>query len=76
MYLISITLVYHNFDISQVILVDRGWVPMKMVKPAKRMEGQIQGEVKMTGIVRHHENRPPLMPKSTSGKERVFMYRY
>jgi len=34
------------------VLVDRGWVPADLKDPAKRAEGQVQGEVAVSGIVR------------------------
>lgn len=34
---------------GQVILVDRGWVPMELKDPATRPEGQIEGVVTIAG---------------------------
>uniref|UniRef100_A0A147BHD8 SURF1-like protein n=1 Tax=Ixodes ricinus TaxID=34613 RepID=A0A147BHD8_IXORI len=48
-------------DVS--ILVNRGWVPRAKTAPESRAQGQIEGEVQLTGIVRRPEKRPPLGPK-------------
>lgn len=40
-------------DVGVVVLIDRGWVPADRRDPATRPEGQIQGEVTITGIVRN-----------------------
>ncbi|CAN8019260.1 unnamed protein product [Ixodes persulcatus] len=48
-------------DVS--ILVNRGWVPRAKTAPESRAQGQIEGEVQLTGIVRKPEKRPPLGPK-------------
>ncbi|CAN7992794.1 unnamed protein product, partial [Ixodes hexagonus] len=45
------------------ILVNRGWVPRAKTHPESRAQGQIEGEVELTGIVRRPEKRPPLGPK-------------
>lgn len=41
-------------DISprETILIDRGWVPFDRKDPATRPQGQLQGEVEITGLVR------------------------
>jgi len=46
------------------ILVNRGWVPMSRVKPSTRLEGQVKGEVEVTGIIRRTEPRPQFAPKN------------
>ena len=40
-------------DPGVVVLVDRGWVPEDKRDPATRADGQIPGEVTITGIVRN-----------------------
>lgn len=37
---------------GKVILVNRGWVPPNLKDPASRKEAQIEGEVKLTGLLR------------------------
>lgn len=38
------------------ILVNRGWVPKNKIDAEKRKEGQVEGEVTFTGIVRRTEH--------------------
>ena len=40
-------------QLGLVLLVDRGWVPDDKRDPATRAQGQIEGEVTITGIVRN-----------------------
>ncbi|XP_075736360.1 surfeit locus protein 1 isoform X2 [Rhipicephalus microplus] len=56
------------------ILVNRGWVPMSALAPQKRLQGQIEGEVNLVGIVRSPEKRPPLGPKNKS-TDRTWLYK-
>ncbi|XP_046387790.1 surfeit locus protein 1 [Ischnura elegans] len=51
-------------DRNLTILVNRGWVPSKFKHAETRMEGQIDGEVELIGIVRAHEQRGPFMPRN------------
>ncbi|XP_037560267.1 surfeit locus protein 1 isoform X1 [Dermacentor silvarum] len=51
-------------DRDFTILVNRGWVPKSSTLPHKRLQGQIEGEVNLVGIVRKSEKRPPLGPKN------------
>lgn len=37
----------------EVILINRGWVPFKHKAPEDRVQGQLEGEVTVTGIVRY-----------------------
>ncbi|XP_070385121.1 surfeit locus protein 1 isoform X3 [Dermacentor albipictus] len=53
-------------DRDFTILVNRGWVPKSTTPPQKRLQGQIEGEVNLVGIVRKSEKRPPLGPKNQS----------
>uniref|UniRef100_A0A224Z9F6 SURF1-like protein n=1 Tax=Rhipicephalus zambeziensis TaxID=60191 RepID=A0A224Z9F6_9ACAR len=53
-------------DRDYTILVNRGWVPKSALPPQKRLQGQIEGEVSLVGIVRSPEKRPPLGPKNQS----------
>lgn len=57
---------------DESILVNRGWVSRKFVKPETRKEGQVSGEVELTGVVRLGEMRPQFTPDHKGG---VFLYR-
>jgi len=46
------------------ILVNRGWVPKNQLQPSSRPQGQVEGEVEMSGIVRSTEARPQFSPKN------------
>jgi len=35
------------------IIINRGWVPLKKMDPTTRVQGQIEGEVEIVGILRH-----------------------
>ncbi|KAF2364202.1 Surfeit locus 1/Shy1 [Trinorchestia longiramus] len=61
-------------DTGETILVNRGWVPKKLKDPNTRLDGQVEGEQELTGVVRLGERRTPFMPKST-GKSSFFLYR-
>ncbi|XP_062550700.1 SURF1-like protein [Armigeres subalbatus] len=54
------------------ILINRGWVPKRMLNAASRPEGQIRGIVELQGVVRLPENRPQFTPKQ---RGEIFMYR-
>ncbi|XP_076057111.1 surfeit locus protein 1 [Oratosquilla oratoria] len=56
------------------ILVNRGWVPRKKKKPSSRHEGQLEGELVITAVVRDKEARAPFMPDNTKGSP-IFTYR-
>lgn len=61
-------------DRDLTILVNRGWVPKKMTLPSTRPEGQVTGELTLTGIVRHTEKRPPFGIKNKQ-ENRRWLYR-
>ncbi|KFB51465.1 AGAP006533-PA-like protein [Anopheles sinensis] len=54
------------------ILVNRGWVPKRLLDPATRPEGQVKGTVELEGVVRVQENRPQFTPQQRGA---IFMYR-
>lgn len=54
------------------ILINRGWVPKRLLDPATRPEGQIKGTVELQGVVRLPENRPQFTPNQRGP---IFMYR-
>ncbi|XP_037934212.1 SURF1-like protein [Teleopsis dalmanni] len=57
---------------DDIILVNRGWVSRKQVKPTTRPEGQIEHEVEITGVVRCGEKRAQFTPEHKGG---IFLYR-
>lgn len=54
------------------ILINRGWVPKRLLDPASRPEGQIKGIVELQGVVRLPEIRPQFTPNQRGA---IFMYR-
>lgn len=62
-------------DREETILVNRGWVPTTQVDARTRQAGQIKGPVKISGIVRLQERRPPFMPKSDQTSQDIWLYR-
>uniref|UniRef100_A0A1A9UXX9 SURF1-like protein n=1 Tax=Glossina austeni TaxID=7395 RepID=A0A1A9UXX9_GLOAU len=59
-------------DRDDIILINRGWIPRKYLKPGSRESGQIKGELELTGVVRKGEQRPQFTPEH---KGDVFLYR-
>lgn len=57
---------------EETILINRGWVSRQHVKPENRTEGQVQGTVSLTGVVRQPEPRPQFSPDH---KTEIFLYR-
>ncbi|GLV33933.1 Surfeit 1 [Carabus blaptoides fortunei] len=51
-------------DRDVTILVNRGWVPGNNKDPRTRIQGQINGEVELVGVVRLNENRPTFIPNN------------
>ena len=49
-------------DDGAIVLFDRGWVPSLKKDPAKRAEGQIQGKVQLTGVVRRAQIQRQFAP--------------
>jgi surfeit locus 1 family protein len=41
------------------VLIDRGWVPADKAHPAARREGQVEGEVRLSGIARYRSGDRP-----------------
>lgn len=64
----------YNNSKEEWILVNRGWVPSTKADPRTRREGQIQGEVEVSGIVRVTEQRSVFMPKDGQQKNN-WLYR-
>ncbi|KAF7241108.1 Surfeit locus protein 1 [Varanus komodoensis] len=55
---------FHCTDLGITILVNRGFVSRKKVKPETRLKGQIQEEIELTGVVRLSETRAPFVPEN------------
>ncbi|EEB11739.1 Surfeit locus protein, putative [Pediculus humanus corporis] len=51
-------------DRKETILVNRGWIPKVKKSPQTRLEGQIDDEVELIGLIRLSEKRPPLGRKN------------
>ena len=49
---------------GQEILVNRGWVAQSKLRPETRPQGQVEGEVSISGIVRKTEGRAQFAPKN------------
>ena len=50
------------------IMVNRGFVPREKRNSETRKAGQIEGVIELTGILRHNEKRPPLVPRNNPQK--------
>jgi surfeit locus 1 family protein len=61
-------------DKDLTILVNRGWVPRDRVNPRTRLQGQIEGDVDLTGVVRLTEKRQP-MGASNNPARGIWFYR-
>ncbi|KAK7074940.1 Surfeit locus protein 1 [Halocaridina rubra] len=61
-------------DRDLTILINRGWVSRKFRNPQSRMEGQLEGPVHFTAVVRKTENRAPFTPDNRTGSL-IFTFR-
>ncbi|XP_025905230.1 surfeit locus protein 1 [Nothoprocta perdicaria] len=61
---------FYCTDLGVTILVNRGFVPKKKLKPETRQKGQIEGEIDLTGVVRLSETRKPFVPENNIEKNR------
>lgn len=55
-----------------VVFVNRGFVPQELRDPGKRPEGQVTGQVTLTGIVRAPEERSWFTPDDVPAQNRWF----
>jgi surfeit locus 1 family protein len=55
-------------DDGKIVLFDRGWVPSTKKEPAKRAEGQVEGKVELTGIVRRAQVQRQFAPDNVPDK--------
>ncbi|XP_062816317.1 surfeit locus protein 1 isoform X1 [Anolis carolinensis] len=61
---------FHCTDLGITILVNRGFVSKKKLKPETRMKGQVEGELDLTGVVRLTEPRQPFVPENDPERNR------
>lgn len=61
---------FHCTDLGITILVNRGYVPRKKIRPETRMKGQMEGEVEVVGVVRQTEQRKPFVPQNDVERNR------
>ncbi|XP_030363146.1 surfeit locus protein 1 isoform X1 [Strigops habroptila] len=61
---------FYCTDLGVTILVNRGFVPKKKLKPETRLKGQIEDEIDLTGVVRLSETRKPFVPENNVEKNR------
>lgn len=59
-------------DGGGAVLINRGWVPFDRVEPASRAEGQIAGEVTVTGIIRFPKGQGMFTPDNDVAKNNWF----
>ncbi len=58
--------IYTPFHISDFypVIVNRGWVPTDMRDPSTRPQGQIAGEITITGLTRHRREKGRFIPEN------------
>ncbi|XP_025917984.1 surfeit locus protein 1 isoform X2 [Apteryx rowi] len=61
---------FYCTDLGVTILVNRGFVPKKKLKPETRLKGQIEDEIDVIGVVRMSETRKPFVPENNIEKNR------
>jgi surfeit locus 1 family protein len=55
------------------VLVDRGWVPADQAHPAARRQGQLEGQVEITGIARYRgDGRPGWFTPDNEPEQRLW----
>ncbi len=57
---------------GKTVLIDRGFVPDRLKDPASRAEGQVEGIVTVTGIVRMPDTQGPFVPDNEPNANRWF----
>jgi surfeit locus 1 family protein len=55
-------------DSGTIVLYDRGWIPSEQKEPAKRAQGQLEGKVDLTGIVRRTQIKRQFAPENDPPK--------
>ncbi|KAH0615377.1 hypothetical protein JD844_004559 [Phrynosoma platyrhinos] len=61
---------FYCTDLGITILVNRGFVSRKKLKPEMRLKGQIEEEIELTGVVRLSETRKPFVPENNVERNR------
>ncbi len=54
------------------VIVNRGFVPDRLKEPASRLQGQISGELTVTGLLRRPEGSNPFTPANDPARNRWF----
>lgn len=55
---------FYCSDLGITILVNRGFVPRKSIRPETRLKGQVNDEMEVVGVVRLTEIRKPFVPQN------------
>jgi len=55
-------------DRGQIVLFDRGWAPSEKKDPKTRAEGQVAGDVKLSGVVRRSQVQRQFSPDNVPDK--------
>ncbi|CAN9504430.1 unnamed protein product [Ophioblennius macclurei] len=55
---------FYCTDLGITILVNRGYVPRKKIRPETRQKGQVEDEMEVVGVVRLTEVRKPFVPNN------------
>ncbi|XP_042334949.1 surfeit locus protein 1 isoform X2 [Sceloporus undulatus] len=61
---------FYCTDLGITILVNRGFVSRKKLKPETRLKGQTEEEIELTGVVRLSETRKPFVPENNVERNR------
>ncbi|XP_066466881.1 surfeit locus protein 1 [Tiliqua scincoides] len=61
---------FYCTDLGITILVNRGFVSRRKVKPETRLKGQIPDEIELIGVVRLSETRKPFVPENNVERNR------
>jgi surfeit locus 1 family protein len=51
-------------DDGRIVLFERGWIAQEQKEPGRREQGQVQGRVELTGIVRRNQERRQFAPEN------------
>jgi len=49
---------------GRIVLFGRGWIPQEQKDPARRAQGQVDGPVDLTGVVRRNQERRQFAPEN------------
>ncbi|XP_065918426.1 surfeit locus protein 1-like isoform X2 [Dysidea avara] len=61
---------FHCDDTGNTILINRGWVPTAKMDASTRKEGQTEGKVTLTAVVRAPEKKQRFAPKGEEGSNK------